>query len=201
MKKYYVFFNKDNRRYEVKKANVIRELENAYVILEGEKEMLREKDCIFNDKEYADIVKKEIVTSKTMKSKFKGKYYVCPVCGKRVRRDQVTVDHKIPKDFFKRLAKEKYGVDDLRLVEELWKQCWNFSNLRLICKDCNQKKSSSPYILERYIAKKSYMQKKNECINRGARKMNIRNNNFISKDLEMEILKRYGNTFDKKYIL
>lgn len=31
--------------------------------------------------------------------------------------------------------------------------------------------------------------------------MSIRNNNFISKDLEMEVLKRYGNTFDKKYIL
>ena len=201
MKKYYVFFNKSNRRYEVRKATIIGETEDSYVILEGEDTIVKRKDCVFDDKNYANTVKKELVTTRTVKNRFKGKYYICPKCGKKIRRNEITVDHKIPKAFFKKLAKERYGVDDLRLAEELWEQCWNFNNLRLICEDCNKKKSSNPYILERYIAKKSYMQKKNECVNRGARKMNIRNNNFISKDLEMEILRRYGNTFDKKYIL
>ncbi len=201
MKRYYIFYNKDNKKYEVRKANIIGETEETYVILEGEERINKKKSGVFDDKEYANIVKKELITTKTVKNKFKGKYYVCPICGKRVRRNKITVDHKIPKKFFQQLAKDKYGIDDLRLAEDLWKQCWNFSNLRLICEDCNQKKGSNPYMLERYIAKKSYMQKKNECINRGARKMNIRNNNFVSRDLEMEILRRYGNTFDKKYII
>ena len=32
MKKWYVFFNKSNRRYEVRKATIIGETEDSYVI-------------------------------------------------------------------------------------------------------------------------------------------------------------------------
>lgn len=118
MKKWYVFFNKSNRRYEVRKATIIGETEDSYVILEGENTIVKRKDCVFDDKNYANTVKKELVTTRTVKNRFKGKYYICPKCGKKIRRSEVTVDHKIPKAFFKKLAKEKYGVDDLRLVEE-----------------------------------------------------------------------------------
>ena len=201
MKKYYVFYNKENKKYEIKKANIIKESEDVFLISEGGKIIAKDKKHLFESKEYAEIVKKEMATTKAVKNKFKGKYYVCPICGKRIRRNEITVDHKIPKKYFQELAREKYNVDDIRLVEDLWKQCWNYNNLQLICEDCNKKKGANPYMLERYIAKKSYMSKKYEALNRGSRKIHIRNGNFISRDLEMDILKRYGNTFDKKYII
>ena len=57
MKRYYIFYNKDNKKYEVRKANIIGETEETYVILEGEERINKKKSGVFDDKEYANIVK------------------------------------------------------------------------------------------------------------------------------------------------
>lgn len=203
MKKYYVDWNRTLKKYETREVDVIDEKEETITFKYGNEVITKNKVEVFDTREYADIIRKERKTSKFFKNqrlKGKGRYYTCPCCGRKIRKEEVTIDHKIPKRYFQQLAKDKYNVEDLRLVEELWKQCWNYNNLQLICRDCNQRKGSSRHMLERYIAIKSYNHKKYESVNRGCRKVRIVNNNLISKDLEEDILKRYGNTFDIKYI-
>lgn len=203
MKKYYVFYNKSNNKYEVRVANIIEEVNGTVTLIEEDKTFKKRAESIFDTKEYANIVRKEMITCKTFKTsvlKKSKKYYICPYCGRRIKKDEVTIDHKIPKRYFKRIAKDKYNIEDLRLSEDLWRQCWNYNNLQLICRDCNNKKSSSSEILNKYIVSKAYKSKKYESVNKGCRKVHITNNNWLSKDLEEDILKKFGNTFDIKDI-
>lgn len=203
MSKFFVYYNRGNGRYETREANIVGETEDNYAIEIDNKVIYKRKESFYNDRAYTDIVKKEMITSKIVKKNFfKGKRYMkCPTCGKKIDASKATIEHLVPKAFFLEIAKEKYGEDDLRKVPDLWKQCWNFQNLSVVCEDCNKRKGSSKKVLDRYIGIKSYRQKKYECISRNNRKVHIQRNIFgLSKDVEEYVAKRYGNTFSIKDI-
>ena len=196
MNKFCVFYNKENGKYETRKAEVVGRYEDGYILKIGDLEIRKNFENVFDDKAYTDIVKKEMIISKAVKQKaFKGKYYTCPICGKKIRRDEATVDHKIPKRYFNALAKKNYNVDDIRLVQTLWSQCWHKDNLQVVCSSCNKRKGGSTKILSNMIKRKSYNQKKYEGLNRVNRKIHVRRNSFISQEVVMDIVKQYGNTF------
>lgn len=203
MDKFFVYYNKGAKKYETRKADIIKETKDSYIIKVDNQKISKRKESFYSDRAYTDIVKKEMITSKTLKKKtFKGKRYItCPVCGKRIDINHATVEHLIPKSFFSELAKERHSEDDLRNVPELWLQCWNYNNLILLCEDCNKQKGSSRRVLDGYIGMKAYKQKKYECLSRNNRKVHIQRNMFtLSKDVEEYVAKRYGNTFSMRDI-
>lgn len=93
------------------------------------------KEDVYNSIEEAKIAQKEIEIVKTFKRGRRNKKgeLTCKCCGHKAK--DLTVDHIKPlKDFGGRKA--------LRSNSEAWEKAWNFSNLQILCHDCNQFKNS-----------------------------------------------------------
>lgn len=126
---------KKNRVESVKilnKGNI-----KSLVDLKGE-EFLVDNGNIYNSKNEANVAKQEKQIIKDFKNDNTNKngYGLCAYCGKKIHRDNCTVDHIQPLHSFG-------GKRHLRDNHELWSVAWDKEyNLALACEECNSEKDN-----------------------------------------------------------
>lgn len=138
MKKYITLYDVTFNNIRVFKVSVLEVYKNNSLILLGnDSKMSISNNDIYEDRDVAIIVAKERNIIRKFKSKYKKNR--CSLCNAKIKPKSITVDHIVPKAYFKELN----GGKDIRTNLELWNECWNSKNLQICCESCNKNKAAS----------------------------------------------------------
>lgn len=145
---YIISYDNSSNNFKLSKVNIIkRNKDNSLILLDNKDKMEVSNSNLYKDREIALLVAKERNIIRNFKTKYKKRK--CSICNKKIQPGLITVDHIVPKAYFKKLNSGK----DIRTDIELWSECWNFKNLQICCESCNQNKADSN---EQYLNKIDY---------------------------------------------
>lgn len=126
------------KKNKIESIKIINKGKQKSLVKLNKEELLIDNGNIYYSKNEANVAKqeKQIVKNFKLDNTSKNGYGLCAYCGKKIHKDNCTVDHIQPLSSFG-------GKRNLRNDRELWKLAWDRDyNLAISCEECNSEKDN-----------------------------------------------------------
>lgn len=126
------------KKGEIREVRIVSVEDNEYNVFDVKSEITIvgvKKEQLYKNYIDCEMALKEMKVKKAFKKVTVGKNgkHTCSWC-KRKGKD-LTVDHIVPLDYFGGKKKIRKDID-------LWNRAWRFSNLQILCEECNKRKDN-----------------------------------------------------------